>query len=101
MTITDKLQLSKNITVVSGIFCVLVSLLLLLNYWQFAKNKPLESKTIEVLVERLKSEPNNEELKQEIRSFDLLVRKAYFNSQWQVKTGHTCYCSGLLFLLWD
>ncbi len=26
-------------------------------------------------------EPNNEELKEEIRSFDLLARKAYFTSQ--------------------
>jgi hypothetical protein len=32
-------------------------------------------------------EPNNEELKEEIRSFDLLARKAYFTSRWQVKTG--------------
>ena len=38
-------------------------------------------------MERLKVEPNNDELKVEIRNFDLLARKAYFNSQWQVKTG--------------
>ncbi|MBN2774914.1 MAG: hypothetical protein JXR31_11730, partial [Prolixibacteraceae bacterium] len=87
MSITDKIQISKNISLVSGIFCITVSLLLLLNYLQFAKSEPLESKTIEVLVERLKSEPNNDELKEEIRNFDLLVRKAYFNSRWQVKTG--------------
>lgn len=87
MTINDKIKLSKNITIVSRAFCVLVSLLLIFNYWQFAKYKPLESKTIEVLVNRLKSEPNNDELKQEIRNFDLLVRKAYFNSRWQVQTG--------------
>lgn len=87
MTISDKLKLSKNITVITGLFCLFLSLLLLLNYWQFAKNKPLESKTVQVLVERLKSEPNNDELKQEIREFDLMVRKAYFNSRWQVKTG--------------
>jgi outer membrane protein assembly factor BamB len=42
---------------------------------------------MEALVERLKEEPNNNELKAEIRNFDLLARKAYFNSQWQVKTG--------------
>ncbi|WP_158863781.1 PQQ-binding-like beta-propeller repeat protein [Maribellus comscasis] len=52
-----------------------------------SKSDPTESKVIEALVERLKQEPNNEELKAEIRNFDLLARKAYFNSQWQVKTG--------------
>ncbi len=51
------------------------------------QHEPLESATIEALVERLSQEPNNEELKEEIRSFDLLARKAYFTSRWQVKTG--------------
>lgn len=87
MTINDKIKLSQNIAVVSGIFCVTVALLLLLNFWQMSKNDPIESKTLEALVERLKEDPNNEELKIEIRNFDLLARKAYFNSQWQVKTG--------------
>jgi outer membrane protein assembly factor BamB len=87
MTINDKIKLSQNIAVVSGIFCVTVALLLLLNFWQMSKNDPIESKTLEALVERLKEDPNNEELKVEIRNFDLLARKAYFNSQWQVKTG--------------
>lgn len=82
-----KLKLSFNIALVSGIFCVTVSLLLLLNFLQMAKNKPLESKALVSLVKRLSQEPNSDELKQEIRDFDLLARKAYFNTQWQVKTG--------------
>lgn len=71
----------------SGIFCGVVALLLILNFWHMKQHEPLESKTIEALVKRLSQEPNNEELKEEIRSFDLLARKAYFTSQWQVKTG--------------
>ena len=87
MTNTDKLKLSQNVIVISGIFCVTVALLLLLNFWQVSKNDPIESKALVALVERLKDDSNNEELKNEIRNFDLLARKAYFNSQWQVKTG--------------
>ncbi|MBN2699262.1 MAG: PQQ-binding-like beta-propeller repeat protein [Bacteroidales bacterium] len=82
-----KLDLSYRILWISGIFCLLVALLLILNYWQMTGSDPVESATIEALVERLKSEPNNEQLKKEIRSFDLLARKAYFTSRWQVKTG--------------
>lgn len=82
-----KLKLSFNIAFVSGIFCITVALLLLLNFMQMSKNKPLESKALTSLVKRLSQEPNSNELKQEIRNFDLLARKAYFNSQWQVKTG--------------
>lgn len=87
MTNTDKLKLSQNIALIAGIFCTAVALLLLLNFWQVSKTDPIESEALEALVQRLKQEPNNEELKVEIRNFDLLARKAYFNSQWQVKTG--------------
>jgi len=87
MTNNDKLKIAQNIALIAGIFCTAVSILLLLNFWQISKSDPIESKALEALVERLKDEPNNEELKAEIRNFDLLARKAYFNSQWQVKTG--------------
>ena len=83
----DKLKLSHNIALIAGIFCAAVALLLLLNFWQITKTDPIESKALEALVERLKDDANNEELKEEIRNFDLLARKAYFNSQWQVETG--------------
>ncbi|MFV0592427.1 MAG: PQQ-binding-like beta-propeller repeat protein [Draconibacterium sp.] len=87
MTNNDKLKLAQNIALIAGIFCTAVAILLLLNFWQVSKSDPIESKALEALVQRLKQEPNNEELKAEIRNFDLLARKAYFNSQWQVKTG--------------
>ncbi|WP_163325292.1 PQQ-binding-like beta-propeller repeat protein [Draconibacterium mangrovi] len=83
----DKLKLSHNIALITGIFCAAVALLLLLNFWQITKTDPIESKALEALVQRLKDDRNNEELKEEIRNFDLLARKAYFNSQWQVETG--------------
>jgi outer membrane protein assembly factor BamB len=83
----QKTQLAHRVMLISGIFCGVVALLLILNFWHMKQHEPLESKTIEVLVERLKTEPGSEELKEEIRSFDLLARKAYFTSRWQVKTG--------------
>jgi outer membrane protein assembly factor BamB len=83
----QKIFLARRVAVISGIFCGVVALLLILNFWHMKQHEPLESKTIEVLVERLSQEPGNEELKEEIRSFDLLARKAYFTSRWQVKTG--------------
>lgn len=83
----SRIKVSYRVALVSGIFCAVVALLLIINFWQMKQHEPLESKTIEALVSRLSQEPNNEELKAEIRSFDLLARKAYFTSRWQVKTG--------------
>lgn len=87
MDIKDKIKLAQNIAIISGIFCIAVASLLLLNYMQMSKNDPTDSRVIEALVERLKQDPNDDALKMEIRNYDLLARKAYFNSEWQVKTG--------------
>ncbi len=94
----DKIKLAQNIAVIAGIFSALIALLLLLNFWQISKSDPIESKTLEVLVERLKQEPNNDGLKYEIRNYDLLARKAYFNSQWQIKTGALLLLFGAIVL---
>jgi outer membrane protein assembly factor BamB len=98
MTNTDKIKLAQNIAVIAGIFCSVVALLLLLNFWQISKADPIESKALEVLVERLKEDPNNDGLKAEIRSYDLLARKAYFNSQWQIQTGAVLLIFGAIIL---
>jgi len=83
----SKLKLLKQVILISAAFCILVATLLIVNFWHMRNNKPLESQTIEALVKRLANDNNNEELRKEIRSFDLLARKAYFTSAWQVHTG--------------
>jgi outer membrane protein assembly factor BamB len=98
MTNNDKIKLAQNIALIAGIFSAVVALLLLLNYWQISKTDPVESKALEVLVERLKQEPNNDGLKTEIRNYDLLARKAYFNSQWQIQTGALMLLFGAIVL---
>lgn len=87
LPLRNRLALSHNVAVVAGIFCLAVALLLLLNYWQVSKYDPLESKAMEVLVQRLSENPDDDALKNDIRNLDLLARKAYFNSHWQVKAG--------------
>ncbi len=87
MTREEKLKLAKQGMQISGIFTLLVAALLLINFVQLKKYEPLESATLNALVEQLEEDPNNEQLMEEIRDFDLLVRKAYFTSTWQIKTG--------------
>jgi outer membrane protein assembly factor BamB len=96
MNDTDKIRLASNVAVVAGIFCAVVSLLLLLNFFQLAKSDPLESEVMQSMIERLGREPQNAELKQDIRHLDLLARKAYFTSQWQVNAGSYLLLFGAL-----
>ena len=95
-----KIKLASQVMVISGIFCLMVAMLLILNFWHMKKSEPLESATMEAMVKILKDEPNNEQLKEEIRNFDLLARKAYFTSRWQVKTGaYLLLFGGILFAI--
>lgn len=96
MNDSDKIRLASNVAVVAGIFCAVVSLLLLLNFFQLTKSDPLESEVMQSMIERLGREPQNAELKQDIRHLDLLARKAYFTSQWQVNTGSYLLLFGAL-----
>lgn len=83
----EKIAFLSRLAMVAGAVSIFVATLLLLNYLNIQRTDPLESEAIAALVERLKEEPNNDDLKMEIRQLDLLARKAYFTSHWQVKTG--------------
>jgi outer membrane protein assembly factor BamB len=98
MTNNDKITLSQRIAIIAGIFSSVVALLLLLNFWQISKTDPIESKAMESLVSQLKQDPQNDGLKAEIRNYDLLARKAYFNSQWQIQTGAVLLLFGAIVL---
>ena len=58
----NKTKIAHRVALISGIFCAVVALLLILNFWHMKQHEPLESATIEALVERLSNEPNNEVL---------------------------------------
>ncbi|MCF8224322.1 MAG: PQQ-binding-like beta-propeller repeat protein [Bacteroidales bacterium] len=96
----EKIKLAKQVMQISGIFTLVVAALLIINFAQLKKYEPLESETLNTLVEQLKENPRNEQLKQEIRDFDMLVRKAYFTATWQVRTGAVLLLiGGILFAL--
>ena len=81
------IKLAASAVIVALIFTSLVSVLMLINYYRYKAQDPLELESMKVLVERLHNEPNNDALREEIRNLDLLARRAFFTNQWQVKTG--------------
>jgi outer membrane protein assembly factor BamB len=60
---------------------------------------PLNSPALEQLMRELEEDPQNETLKNQIRAVDLLARKAYFTSQWQIKIGGYLLFGGLVILV--
>lgn len=83
----DKIKLAQRIAWIAGGFALVLAILLIVNYVQTSFNDPIENQTIPALVKRLSENPGDEALKAEIRAFDLMARKAYFTSQWQLRTG--------------
>ena len=92
----DKIKLAGRIGWFAAIFSVAMSVLLIANFVQTKLNDPINNKTIPALVKRLSQNPADENLKEEIRAFDLMARKAYFTSHWQIRTGSYLLILGVL-----
>jgi outer membrane protein assembly factor BamB len=77
----------NRLAATAGVFALLICVLLVANYIQVKKSDPVNMTVINSLVERLYANPEDSVLRKDIRTLDLLSRKAYFTSQWQIRTG--------------
>ncbi len=88
------------VTVVSGLFSVLVFLLLVLNYLQVQRADPIDDPTLTNLRQEYAAAPERDEaLAQRIRELDLLTRKAFFTSQNQLRIGGILLLAGVAVFL--
>jgi len=92
----DKIKMAQRIAWIAAGFALIMAVLLIANFVQTKLNKPIDNKTIPALVKRLSENPGDETLKAEIRAFDLMARKAYFTSQWQIRTGNYLMFLGII-----
>ena len=79
--------IARNIAIVSAIFAVAFSTMLITNYFQVKSSDLLQTEVIESLKQLNDNGANNPELTQQIRTLDLLARKAYFISHERLMTG--------------
>ena len=91
--------LLRKIVIITGIFAFVLSILMIANYIQTTSIEPLNNKVLNQLMLQLQKEPDNQELKEQIRAIDLLSRKAYFTNQWQIRTGGFLLFSALVIVL--
>jgi len=90
------LSLWKAIAMVAGTFSFVICMLVLVNYIQINRIDPVNTEVINSLVNRLNENPNDEQLREQIQEMDLLVRKAYFTNQWQVRAGGYLFLFGII-----
>jgi outer membrane protein assembly factor BamB len=73
-----KKAILRNIAIISAIFIVTFSIMLITNYFQVRGATPLQTEVVETLKELNDRNAGNTALQEQIRQLDLLARKAYF-----------------------
>jgi len=95
----NTIRLLENISLGSAVFALVLCVLLIVNFIQIKRADPLNTPAMTALIEKLQRDPENEMIRQEIRTLDLLARKAFFTAQWQVRTGgYLLFISMLIFI---
>ena len=82
-----KKKIVRNIAIVSAIFIVTFTIMLVTNYFQVKSGEPLRTELIENLKQLNDENANNPELQVQIRELDLVARKAYFIRHDRLITG--------------
>jgi len=75
-----KKDILRNIAIVTAVFILTLSIMLVTNYFQVRGSSPLQTEVIETLKQLNDANADNPVLQEQIRQLDLLARKAYFVS---------------------
>ena len=76
-----KQKILRNIAIISAIFMVTFTIMLVTNYFQVKNGNPLRTELLENLKNLNDENSNNPALQEQIRELDLMARKAYFTRQ--------------------
>lgn len=87
---------AAGVAAVSGMFSLVVAVLLIANVVQLRVTDPLNSTALLQLREAFAKDSQNEILKADIRALDLLARRAFFTSQAQLRSGGLLLLGGVL-----
>ena len=82
-----KKDVFRNIAIVTSVFILLLSTMLIVNYFQVKDITPLQTEVVETLKSLNDANSENVELQEQIRQLDLLARKAYFVQSGHLKAG--------------
>lgn len=92
----NKIRILRLTGLISGLFTLFVAIIMIMGYIQLLTIKPLENPSLDSLKEVYDDNPNNEDIKEQIRALDLMSRRAFFSTRWQIETGTYMLIAGAL-----
>ncbi|MBK8884284.1 MAG: PQQ-binding-like beta-propeller repeat protein [Bacteroidales bacterium] len=100
VNLTEKdISILKVVSQVAGGFFLIIALTMIFSLVQLKTIKPLDSPALLSVKEQYDKDPANATLAAEVRAMDLMARKAYFSSRWQVETGSYLLLAGAVIFI--
>jgi outer membrane protein assembly factor BamB len=97
---TKDINMLKVVSQVAGGFSLVVALTMIFSLIQLYTIKPLDSPALAAVKEQYDKDPASSAKAEQVRAMDLMARKAYFSSRWQVETGSYLLLAGaVIFIL--
>ena len=79
--------LANQWVALAGMFCLVICVVMLSAHFRAGTDDPLKAPQLTALKGRLATQPNDQQLKERIRSLDLEVRRQYFRELWLNRSG--------------
>jgi outer membrane protein assembly factor BamB len=96
---TKDINILKVVSQVAGGFSLVVALTMIFSLVQLYTIKPLDSPALAAVKEQYDKDPANAAKAEQVRAMDLMARKAYFSSRWQVETGSYLLLAGAVIFI--
>ena len=101
LKLTEKdISLLKVISQIAGGFTLIIALTMIFSLIQLKVINPLDNPALLSVKEQFDKDPANGAKAEQVRAMDLMARKAYFSSRWQVEAGsYLLLAGGIIFIL--
>ena len=97
MKLSEKeVSIFKGISLAAGVFTLVIAITMIFSLVQLKKINPLDNPALVSVKEQFDRDPANADKAEQVRSMDLMARKAYFSSRWQVETGSYLLLAGAI-----
>ena len=98
--LTDKdISILKVVSQIAGGFTLIVALTMIFSLIQLKTINPLDNPALLSVKEQFDKDPANAANAEQVRAMDLMARKAYFSSRWQVETGSYLLLAGAVIFI--